>query len=110
MKKNFDAFKKVIDTRGPMKEYMMLRRIRRIDIYNYLEWKGFMPTTFPVRSIKIDLLNSYLYMYDVNNRKIDNDTANTLYPQVYDMVMEIFNNETVIPSKKKRNILVKVSR
>ena len=110
MKKNFDFFKQVIDTRGPMKEYMMLRRIRRIDIFNYLNWKGYTPTTFPVRSVKIDLLNSYLYLYNAENKKIENEEAVSLYPQVYDMMMEIFQNEKLIPSSKKRNIIVKMSR
>ena len=108
--KDFDFFGTLCNSRGPLKEMMMLRRIRRVDIHNYLNWKGYLPSTFPVRSVKIDLLNNYLYLYDRDNKKIDNETANTLYPQVYDMVMEIFKNEKLIPTKQRKNIVVKVNR
>lgn len=108
--KDFNFFDTLCNSRGPLKEMMMLRRIRRVDIYNYLNWKGYLTNNFPVRSVKIDLLNNYLYLYDRENKKIDNETSNTLYPQVYDMVMEIFKNEKLIPINKRKNIVVKVSR
>lgn len=108
--KDFNFYDALCNSRGPLKEMMMLRRIRRVDINNYLNWKGYIDNTFPVRSVKIDLLNNYLYLYDRDNKKIDNETSNSLYPQVYDMVMEIFRNEKLIPLKKRKNIVVKVNR
>lgn len=108
--KDFNFYDALCNSRGPLKEMMMLRRIRRVDINNYLNWKGYVDNTFPVRSVKIDLLNNYLYLYDRDNKKIDNETSNSLYPQVYDMVMEIFRNEKLIPLNKRKNIVVKVNR
>ena len=49
-------------------------------------------------------------MFDGNNKKISSEIANSLYDKVFDMTMEIFKNEKLIPYKQRKNIVVKVNR
>lgn len=109
MNNNFN-FEVLCNKRGAIKEYMGIRRIRRIDIHNYLTWKGFKTDEYPVKCVRLDILNGYLDLYDVNNHKISTESAVNLYTGVYDMVMEIFKNEKMIPYNKRKNIIVKVNR
>lgn len=108
--KDFSIFETLCNKRGPLKEWMGLRRIRTINFWNYLTWKGHNPVNFPVKTVKLDILNGYLDMYDEHNHKIPSDVANTLYNDVYDMTMEIFKNEKLIPYKQRKNIVVKINR
>jgi len=107
---DFKTFDALCSKRGTLKEWMGLRRIRTINYWNYLTWKGYSPEKFPVKTIKLDILNGYLNMFDGNNKKISSEIANSLYDKVFDMTMEIFKNEKLIPYKQRKNIVVKVNR
>jgi hypothetical protein len=57
--------------------------------------------------------DGYVNIFGYKNNKCGeqiNDATADLYQGVYDQVMDIVNNEHNIPSKIKRNILVKVFR
>ena len=105
-----DSIFNMLEKRGTVKEHMSLRRIRTINFWNYLKWKGFNPENFPVKSVKLDILNGYLNLYDSTNHKIPSESAKELYDQVYDMCMEIFRDEKLIPCKQRKNIVVSVNR
>lgn len=107
---DFKTFDALCSKRGTLKEWMGLRRIRTINYWNYLTWKGFSPENFPVKTIKLDILNGYLNMFDKHNNKIPNDVANNYYEQIYNVTMEIFKNEKLIPYKQRKNIVVKINR
>lgn len=109
MKYNNSIFN-MLEKRGTVKEHMSLRRIRTINFWNYLKWKGFNPEIFPVKSVKLDILNGYLNLYDSTNHKIPSEEARNLYNQVYDLCMEIFRDEKLIPCKQRKNIVVSVNR
>lgn len=110
MKRDYESFENLCNKRGAIKEYMGIRRIRRVDFHNYLMWKGFNPSVFPVKCVRLDILNGYLDLYDADNHKIPTETAVDLYSKVYDVAMEIFKNEKLIPYKQRKNIVVKVNR
>lgn len=97
--------------RGTIKQLMKVNGFRTISISNYNNWKGtVINPVSPVSSLKYNLQDGYLNLFDSHNNKIDDDTAASVYKDVYDVVMEIFKNENKIPHKIKRNILIKINR
>lgn len=95
---------------GTITEFMKNRRIRNISTKNYMRWKGFDETVFPVASIRLDLYDGRLKMYDYNNRLLSEKESNELCSSVYELVSEISENEKLIPYNKRRNIIVKINR
>ena len=111
--KKFDLKKE--EFRGSIKQLMAVRGLRMINLFNYNNWVGNVPSKLEnIHSIKIDLMNGYVNLHLPGNAgragdKIDNVAAN-IYKKVYERVLEIFKNEDDIPSAVKKNILVRVSR
>jgi hypothetical protein len=60
--------------------------------------------------------DGYLYMYDYNksNRRQPGERyvkpTMAMYEEAYSQIREVLKNESEIPSKIKRNILVKMNR
>ena len=109
MKKIFNFTKE--QQRGTLKQVMKVKGLRTISLSNYLKWKNDSTTNiYPAATLKLNLQDGYLNMFDEYNNKLDNDVAANLYDKVYNLVTEIFENEEYIPYKKKRNILVKINR
>lgn len=97
--------------RGAIKQFMKVRGLRTINLENYLKFKGNSENpVFPAAKLKLNLQDGYLNMFDSKNVKLENEVAANLYDNVYSLVTEIFENESFIPTKVKRNILVKISR
>lgn len=97
--------------RGALKQIMKVRGLRTISLANYLNWKKTDENSvYPAATIKLNLQDGYLNMFDLQNNKLDNEQAASLYDSVFNLVSEIFENEMEIPYKYKRNILVKINR
>lgn len=105
--------------RGTIKQIMKVRGLRTISLANYNSWlketgvSQISPNVAQVHSLKLDVQDGYVNIFGYNKNKcgekIENASAE-LYEGVYNQVMDIINKEHVIPSKIKRNILVKVFR
>ena len=95
---------------GTITEFMKSRRIRSISARNYIKWKGYDETVFPVATVRLDLFDGRLKMFDHNNKMLTEKEADKLCSTVYDLVSEISENEKFIPYKKRRNIIVKINR
>ena len=108
MRKKFSFEKELY--RGTIKQLMKVKSLRTISISNYFNWLGTTNNLSPVSTLKYNLQDGYLNMFDSNNVKLDDDTAASLYEDVYNVITDIFKNEYAIPYKKKRNILVKINR
>lgn len=98
--------------RGAIKEIMRNYGLRTISIANYNRYLG-NDTNVGVHSVKYDIMNGYIHLHDYNpNGKCGTPQENVdleTYADVYSTVLSILKNED-IPSKVKRNILVKVNR
>ena len=101
--------------RGYIKQIMKVRGLRTISLDNYHKWLQ-RKNLVGVHSIKLDIQDGYIniYNYRQNGRcgTVINDAPAELYESVYNQVNEILVREdkNEIPTKVKRNILVKVSR
>lgn len=98
--------------RGTIKQIMKVRGLRTISLANYMDWLK-LPNETGVHSLKLDVQDGYVNIYGYNNNRCGeqiNDASAELYEGVYKQVMDIIHNENKIPSKVKRNILVKVFR
>lgn len=113
MKQNYEKFQ----VRGAIKEIMRNYGIRTISIKNYFEYLGITPTIENVHSVRYDIMNGYInaFGYKENDPKrrcgeplgsISNDT----YKEIYNILENLITNKYNIPSKQKRNILIKVNR
>lgn len=111
--KKFDLKKE--ELRGSIKQLMVVRGLRMINLMNYNNWSGNVSKKLEnVHSIKIDILTGFVDLYTKgkgakSGKKIDNVTSD-MYNTIYKRVLEIFANEFDIPMDIKRNILVRVSR
>lgn len=98
--------------RGAIKEIMRNYGLRTISLANYNRYLG-NDTNVGVHSVKYDIMNGYIHLHDYNpNGKCGTPQENVdleTYADVYSTVLSILKNED-IPSKVKRNILVKVNR
>ena len=114
MKKFKNGYEK-FQVRGAIKEIMRNYGLRSISLSNYFKYLDVKPTIENVHSIKYDIMNGYIKVHKYR----DNDTRcgeaydtvdiNT-YKGAYNTILDILNDEGKIPSKIKRNILVKVNR
>lgn len=101
--------------RGTIKEIMKRKGLRAISVKNYDDWANNDGDRW-LHSIKLDIENGFLYLHGFNERdkfrsggRIPDETAD-MYAYAYSKVREILEKEDEIPSKAKRNILVRVSR
>lgn len=110
MKQNYEKFQ----VRGAIKEIMRNYGLRTISLSNYYKYLNVTPEIKNVHSIRYDIMNGYIKVHKYNNRgqcgtafdTVDMDT----YNNVYSAILKVLNTEHEIPSKVKRNILVKINR
>lgn len=106
--------------RGTLKQIMKVRGLRTISLANYYEWCkenniAYNLNACPVHSLKIDIQDGYLNAYDFNKNskrcgeKLENASAD-VYTNALNEVNSILANESNIPTKVKRNILVRMAR
>ena len=126
---NLKFFKKMFKTkeykkeymRGVIKEIMKSRGLRSISFSNYLKFKkasDVISATHGIHSIKINIENGYLYMYGFNGKnplgkmpgRMFEDVTYANWNDAYNILQDILSNEATIPTKIKKNILVKVTR
>ena len=98
--------------RGAIKEIMRNYGLRTISLKNYHEFINSEKTN--VHSVKYDIMNGYIkvHKYKANNQcgeAFDTVDIKT-YNSIYNDIIKILENEHTIPSRIKRNILVKVNR
>lgn len=102
--------------RGAIKEIMRNYGLRTISLSNYYKHINAEPEAKDVHSVKYDIMNGYIkvYKYKDLNKNICGEAFDTVdiktYNKVYSTILDILNNEHLIPSRIKRNILVKVNR
>ena len=104
--------------RGTIKQIMKVRGLRTISLANYNAWKGGTPGANGIHSLKLDLQDGYLniYGYGYNSKgkaicgEAVQDASEDLYANAYKQVMNLIDEENSIPSRVRRNILVKLSR
>lgn len=114
MKKIKNSYEK-FQVRGAIKEIMRNYGLRSISLSNYFKYLNITPLVKDVHSVKYDIMNGYIkvHKYRENNDKCG-DAFETVsietYKQTYNTILEILDAEHMIPSRVKRNILVKVNR
>lgn len=117
MKKNLDYQKEMC--RGTIKQIMKVRGLRTISLANYLAWKQTRDKDYGkqyengIHSIKLDVQDGYMNVYGYNGTRCGNkidDASGAIYQSVFAEVNDLLNDEHSIPSKIKRNILVKLCR
>lgn len=109
MRKNFN-FKKEL-YRGTIKQIMKVRGLRTINLGRYFEWKDEDAKSLSaVATLKFNLQDGYINMFDSHNHKIADEVADVLYSDAYDVINRIFTEEMTIPYKQRRNILVSINR
>lgn len=104
-----DTLEKYFHNSGFLRELMLSSGLRTINILNYFKWTGIVPGNLKVKTIKLDF-GGNLLLYDMNGKLITGDKASTAYEDAYDAVVRILRNKKYIPSKIRRNILVKINR
>jgi len=104
--------------RGTIKQIMKVRGLRTISLANYNAWKGNKPGSNGIHSLKLDLQDGYLniYQYQTNGRgnlvcgQAVQDAPASLYESAYKQVMNIISDEHSIPYRVRKNILVRLAR
>lgn len=109
-----------ISLRASLKDMMKMRSLRSINVYNYRLWKYGKDADKHspwLHSLKLNILNGYMDVFGPRTGTPDHRSGNIIedvslqqYQEVYNMIKEILSDEVYIPTKVKRNILVKVNR
>lgn len=117
LKKNTNYQKE--EYRGTLKQIMKVRGLRTISLSNYNDWRGVAQDVNGIHSLKLDLQSGYLNIFGYrtastgrlmcDTEAIENASAET-YKNVYNQVMNILKDEENIPSKVRKNILVRMAR
>ena len=114
LKQNYEKFQ----IRGAIKEIMRNYGIRTISLKNYFNYLGTTTTTLnDIHSVRYDIMNGYIKAYGYKNgdtlkrcgEPIETISINE-YKIIYDILESLVTNRHNIPSKIKRNILIKVNR
>lgn len=113
LKHNYEKFQ----IRGAIKEIMRNYGIRTISLKNYFDYLGITPTVDDIHSLRYDIMNGYIkaYTYKKGDKLMRcGDPIETIslndYKIIYDILDSLVTNRHNIPSKQKRNILIKVNR
>lgn len=111
--KKFDAKRE--EYRGAIKQLMVVRNLRMINLANFNVWVGNKPRGIEnVHSVKIDLLTGQINVFangaGAKAGPVIDDVSTETYKKIYDRVIEVFRSEDYIKANEKRNILVRVSR
>jgi hypothetical protein len=113
LKQNYVKFQ----IRGAIKEIMRNYGIRTISFKNYFDYLGITPTINDIHSLRYDIMNGYIKAYGY--KKGDSlrrcgepieSISNDEYKEIYNILENLITNTHKIPSKQKRNIIVKVNR
>lgn len=104
--------------RGTIKQIMKVRGLRTISLANYNLWKGGQPGANQIHSLKLDLqdgyVNIYNYGYTAKGKPVCGeaiqDASTDIYQLAYNQVMSLIADEYNIPYRVRKNILVKLSR
>ena len=100
-------------SRGTLKQIMKVRSLRTISLNNYCIWKGIDNPT-GIHSLKIDIQDGYINMFEYRSNGLCGamivDGTREQYKSAMDMVNDIIKDECNIPTKVKKNILVRISR
>ena len=113
LKQNYEKFQ----VRGAIKEIMRNYGVRTISLKNYFDYLGITPTVDGIHSLRYDIMNGYIKAYAYKKgdmRKRCGDPIESIsineYKIIYDILDSLVTNRHNIPSKIKRNILIKVNR
>lgn len=111
VKNSYEKFQ----VRGAIKEIMRNYGLRTISLSNYKKYLGESIKKDDVHSVKYDIMNGYIKVHGYKeNSDRCGDAFSTVnietYNRIYNTILNILNSEHQIPSKTKRNILVKVNR
>ena len=113
LKQNYEKFQ----IRGAIKEIMRNYGVRTISLKNYFYYLGITPTVDGIHSLRFDIMNGYIKAYaykkgDMRKRCGDPIESISIYEYkiIYDILDSLVTNRHNIPSKIKRNILIKVNR
>ena len=113
LKQNYEKFQ----VRGAIKEIMRNYGVRTISLKNYIDYLGNTPTVDGIHSLRYDIMNGYIKAYAYKKgdmRKRCGDPIESIsineYKIIYDILDSLVTNRHNIPSKIKRNILIKVNR
>ena len=104
-----DALEKYFHNTGFLRELMLNGGYRTINVLNYFKWTGIVPNDLTVKTVKLDF-GGNLLVYDLNGKLIQEKNMPDAFKQAYDAVTRILRNKKYIPSKIRRNILVKINR
>jgi len=104
--------------RGTIKQIMKVRGLRTISLANYNDWRGCEFNPNGVHSLKLDLQDGYVNIYGFKKNSKNKYTCGEavqdapveLYQSAYNQVMGLLSEENAIPSRIRRNILVRLSR
>lgn len=104
--------------RGTIKQIMKVRGLRTISLANYNKWKGNQPGANGIHSLKLDIQDGYLNIYQYQTNGNGNlvcgpavqDAPASLYENAYKQVMNIISDEHSIPYNVRKNILVRLAR
>jgi hypothetical protein len=104
------------EVRGALKQLMKTRGLRTISLENYNQWKKSEAKPW-LHSMKIDIQDGYIYFYGYKadgrtnraGQRLEN-LSTEYYDDAYRQVINVMNDEAIMPSNVKRNVLVKVSR
>lgn len=104
--------------RGTIKQIMKVRGLRTISLSNYNTWKGGAPGENEIHSLKLDIQDGYLNIYGYGSTKNGKttcgdaiqDASASLYKNAYEQVMNLISEESNIPYRVRKNILVRLSR
>lgn len=111
--KKFDVKRE--EYRGAIKQLMVSRSLRMINLANFNRWVGNTTRGIEnVHSVKIDLLTGQINVFangaGAKAGPIMDDVTTETYKKIYNRVIEIFRSEDCIDPSERRNILVRVSR
>ncbi len=113
LKQNYEKFQ----IRGAIKEIMRNYGVRTISLKNYFDYLGITPTVDNIHSLRYDIMNGYIKAYGYkqgDSLRRCGDPLETIsnddYKEIYNILESLITNKHDIPSKQKRNILIKVNR
>lgn len=111
--KKFDTKRE--EYRGAIKQLMVVRSLRMINLANYAKWVGNKAKGIEnIHSVKIDLLTGQINVFangaGAKAGPVIDDVQTETYKKIYDRIVEIFRSEDYIQASERRNILVRVSR
>ena len=95
LKDNFQKFQ----IRGAIKEIMRNYGLRSISLRNYYEYFNIKPSLKDIHSVKYDIMNGYVKVYQNRNDKNDKRCGEVLesitldeYKEIFEVINNLINN------------------